>query len=226
MKLWLWTISCQGCLSRVCHHASRNQSLGFGRWFVYWNLGSFLNANTPSPHFPHAMQLTGRSQGLRETHPFQQTLWDWTASLLCTHQTRWPSSSPPPPPPPPPHPFPPPPQLFICSQTFSPSSFYLSSSLCFCKNCTSSSTFMSLLSIHSLIDSGCPSPALHICQLSSSKKTTNKPVLTRFLCKPLPLFQWVWKLRGRARPSQSILGWAFSCRPSTGSQRPVSLWVR
>ena len=148
------------------------------------------------------------------------------ASCAHTKQDGPLPSPPPPPPPPPPHPFPPPPQLFICSQTFSPSSFYLSSSLCFCKNCTSSSTFMSLLSIHSLIDSGCPSPALHICQLSSSKKTTNKPVLTRFLCKPLPLFQWVWKLRGRARPSQSILGWAFSCRPSTGSQRPVSLWVR
>lgn len=56
-------------------------------------LKSFLNANAPSPHFPHAMQLTSSSQGLGETHPFQQILWDRTASLLCTHQTRWPSSS-------------------------------------------------------------------------------------------------------------------------------------
>lgn len=32
----------------MCHHASRNQALDFGRWFVYW---SFLNANAPLSTF-------------------------------------------------------------------------------------------------------------------------------------------------------------------------------
>lgn len=74
-------------------------------------LKPFLNANAPSPHLLHAIQLTSSSQGLWETHLFQQISWDLTASLLCTCQTRWPSS--------PSSSSPPLPQLSICSLTFS-----------------------------------------------------------------------------------------------------------
>lgn len=74
--------------------------------------------------------------------------------------------------------------LFLCSQTFSPISFSLSSSLCFCKNYTSSSTFISPLLNNSLSDSGCPPPVLHIFFFFFYLL----PMLTSFLCKPIFFF--------------------------------------
>lgn len=56
-------------------------------WFwllvVSWNL-DLLNVNAPSLRILHPMLLNSWSQGVGETHPFQQILWDRTASLVCT----------------------------------------------------------------------------------------------------------------------------------------------
>lgn len=157
---------------------------------------------------------------LEKRIPFNR-FYETEQPALCAHAKK----DGPPSRPPPLHP-PPSPTAFYLDRHFSPSSFCLHF-FAFVKTahhplplCLCPQFILKLIQAVLLLHSAFLSCSLHF------KKSVLR-WLFLFLGETFfSLFQWVWRLRGWARPSQSILGRAFSCRPSRRSQRPVSLRVR